>query len=267
YVALTALLRLHPDGLKTIEAEVRAGSPLSGTLIEALRDVGSAEAQAVLRELVTLPNLDNARRMLAARSLSHVELPTPETVAVLTQLQADDKLGVQATYGLGSNIYRLQKTDPSRASLLLASLQRQLSAAVTDQERTMLLTALGNAGHPDSLESIRRFVEDGSVGVRAAAAQALRRIPGETADSLLVKLSEDPEENVRFSAIDAISERSPSPVLEHRVAAMALNEPTFRTRVQAVRTAVDWLKTIPGLTSTLEMVSNRDESEDIRRIA
>lgn len=267
YVALTALLRLHPDGMKTVETEVRAGSPLSGTLIEALRDAGSAEAQALLRELVTLPTLDDARRMLAARSLSHVEVPTPETVAALERLQTDEKLGMQATYGLGSNIYRLQKTDPSRAGSLLAALERRLFAAVTDRERTMLLTALGNAGHPDSLESIRRFVEHGSIEVRAAAAQALRRIPGETADGLLAKLSEDPDENIRFSAMDAISERSASPVLEHRVAAMALGEPDFRTRVQAVRTAVDWLETTPGLASTLELVSNRDESEDIRRTA
>lgn len=267
YVALTALLRLHPDGLKTVEAEVRAGSPLSGTLIEALRDAGSAEAQELLRDLVTLPTLDDARRMLAARALSHVEVPTPETVAALERLQGDDKLGVQATYGLGSNIYRLQKTDPSRAGSLLAALERRLSAAMTERERATLLTALGNAGHPDSLGSISRFVEHGSIEVRAAAAQALRRIPGETADGLLVKLSEDPDKNIRFSAMDAISERSTSPVLEHRVAAMALGEPDFRTRVQAVRTAVDWLETTPGLASTLELVSNRDESEDIRRTA
>jgi HEAT repeat protein len=267
YVALTALLRRHPDGLKTVEAEVRAGSPLSETLIEALRDAGSAEAQAVLRELVTLPSLDEARRMLAARALSHVEVPTPETVAALTQLQTDDTLGLQATYGLGSNIYRLQKTDPARASSLLAALERRLFAAATDHERATLLTALGNAGHPDALGSIRWFVEDGSVEVRAAAAQALRRIPGETADGLLVTLSKDANEHVRFRAIDAISERSPSPMLEHRVAAMALGEPAFRTRVRAVRLAVDWLKASPGLASTLELVSNRDESADLRRAA
>jgi HEAT repeat protein len=267
YVALTALLRLHPEELKTVEAEVRAGSPLSGALIEALRDAGSAEAQALLRDLVTLPTLDDVRHMQAAQALSHVEVPTPETVAALERLQADDKLGVQATYGLGSNIYRLQKTDPSRAGSLLAALERRLSAAMTDRERTTLLTTLGNAGHPASLGSISRFVEHGSIEVRVAAAQALRRIPEETADDLLVKLSEDPDENVRFSAMDAISERSASPVLEHRVAAMALGEPDFKTRVQAVRTAVDWLETTPGLASTLELVSNRDDSEDIRRTA
>ncbi|MDP9034461.1 MAG: hypothetical protein M3O50_06610 [Myxococcota bacterium] len=40
------------------------------------------------------------------------------------------------------------------------------------------LTALGNAGDPQTLDPIRRYVVNDSSPVRAAKAQALRRIPG-----------------------------------------------------------------------------------------
>jgi HEAT repeat protein len=74
-------------------------------------------------------------------------------------------------------------------------------------------TALGNAGDSSTLDTIRPFVSSGSPVVRAAAAQALRRIPGPDADRLLAQLCADSIANVRYSAVDAVSERPASDIL------------------------------------------------------
>lgn len=267
FMALVSLLRQDPSQLAVVRAHIEKRGPLTHTLMAALRDASTPESQELLAELAKPGSLlDPEERMAATRSLSHVAEPTGETVQALTSLQSDPDVGVQATYGLGSALHRLQGQDPGQAATVRDTLLRQLDEG-SSSERPGLLTALGNAGDPETIESIKRYLEDESAAVRAAAAQALRRIPGQEADALLASLCTDTEPEVRYSAADAISERIPSTVLVQALAGLALSEPVFRTRARAVNTLARWLPQAPPAAEALGLVAQHDENEDLRHTA
>jgi hypothetical protein len=214
--------------------EARAGGPLKNQLISVLRDAGTPEAQAALRDLLQEPSLAAGDRLQIVRGLSRVDEPTSETVATLTKLVDDESLGEQAQYGLGGNVYRLQRTNPDLAQQALSVLEQRLQNAKTDQERVVLLQALGNAGAPSSLPLIERHLSFSSEAVQVAATQALQRIPGATVDLLLVKqLRQAASQRVRVQAAETVRYREPVPVL-----VAALGESLSQEAVKDVRRAV-----------------------------
>ncbi len=267
FLALTSLLRLDPSQLEVVRAHIEQGGPLTDTLLAALRDASTPESQRLLAELAGPDTpLDSEQRMQAARSLSRVPEPSGETVATLRGLQADSEVGTQATYGLGSALHRLQGQDPALAAEVRETLLDELDEAAPGA-RPALLTALGNAGDPATLDAIQRYVRDESPAVRAAAAQALRRIPGQGADAALAMLCTDSDPDVRYSAADAISERAPSTALVQALSGLALGEPVFRTRARAVNTLARWLPQAPGAAEALRVVAESDPHADLRRTA
>jgi hypothetical protein len=267
FVALAALLALNPQELSRARGEIEKGSPIAITLIAALRDARTPEAQATLRELLGQPGLDPTLRGLVARDLSHVQDPAPETVALFERLQTDPDVGVQATYGLGSNIHKLEKSNPTLANSTLRGMTSELSTSKSDDRRAVLLTALGNAGQSESLEVIEPQTRADSPQVRTAAAQALRRIPDARADELLIKLIQDPDGSVRYSALDAISERSPTAQLARAIADLAVVDPSVKTRYKATDLAGRWLPRFPELRVALESIAASDGDEHVRRVA
>ncbi|HVU02958.1 MAG TPA: HEAT repeat domain-containing protein [Polyangiaceae bacterium] len=268
FVALTAMLREDPSVLGVIKERLLQKGPMTTTLLAALRDASTPASQALLAEMASANSpLDPEMRMEAARSLSRVETPSKETVTTLKTLRADPEVGLQATYGLGSALYRLKGTDPLLASDARDTLTTQLSSATTASEQAAALTALGNAGDPSTLDTVRAYLTSESVEVRAAAAQALRRIPGFDADQLLAATCSDPAVDVRFSAVDAIRERQSAPVLATALAALAVRESEFQVRAKAVSTLATWAPQMPAIAEVLRVVAASDQSADLRNIA
>ena len=266
-IALAALLRQQPKQLGPIREHLKERGPLTSKLLEALRGAGTPEAQALLREALGYSRLDHPSRVELARALSRVDEPTPETVKTLRQLQNDPLLRPQATFGLGSNAYRLRDADPQAAGAIVSDLVRQLREAPSTGERAMLLTALGNAGSTEAIEAVTPYLADESELVRVNAARALRRVSGDAADGLLVAAMADPSASVRVSAIDAISEHGATSVLVAAVDRAALGDKAVGVRMRAVRTAADWVGAHPELLATLETVSHSDSKAEIRRAA
>src|SRR4029077_13982193 len=108
YVALTALLRQQPEHLAALQEHIEKRGPLTNTLLDALRDAGTPAAQNVLADVLKSGKLERTARLSAVEGLSQVAAPTAETVSTLRELESDKELGNQATYGLGSNAFRLQ---------------------------------------------------------------------------------------------------------------------------------------------------------------
>ncbi|HEX4338869.1 MAG TPA: HEAT repeat domain-containing protein [Polyangiaceae bacterium] len=268
YVALTALLRREPQNLATAKEHVERGGPLSTTLLDAMRDAGTPETQHVLAELATGGKLDRTARISAVEDLGHVGAPTEETVKTLRNLEADTELGTQATYGLGSNVFRLQSQDRALASAIVAELTARLRNATSDDERITLLSALGNAGDPGAMDSIKAYLGAANTsGVRAAAVQALRRIPGDVADALIAVASEDADVAVRLSAMTAVAERAASAPLMAALGNVLLHETVWQVRARAAQTAASWLADGAALSDVLGQVASGDPSDDIRLIA
>jgi HEAT repeat protein len=266
YLALTSLLRLSPERVPEAAEHVRAGGPLAITMVGALRDAGSSEAQQALAELVGDKKLPQAVRGEVARSMGVVEQPTPETVDRLRTLRNDPSLVVQAHYSLGSNARRLAGLNPDLAVKVVDELAAKLAGA-SEADQAMLLIALGNSGHRSALPHVQALLNSPSARVRAAGAQAMRRMVGADVDTLLVGLAADADAEVRTSAVDAISERTPNAVLVGRLSRVIAGDPIFRVRSRAVQTAVAWLDVVPDLKAVLHNAASADSSDDIRLMA
>lgn len=269
YVALIALLRRYPEALRTVRDHLMQQGPLSNIMLGALADASTPETQALLADLASEKKspFPVALRIEAARDMSRIQTPTPATIEALKSMRSDSAFGVQGTYGLGSALRRLNQIDPGLADNVRDTLSTQLSEAKTDGERSAVLKALGNAGDTSFVETIRGYAISRDDDVRAAAAQAVRRIPGEEVEPLLVQACADSALNVRASAVDAISERAASPTLAGALAGIAVGDNSFNVRAQALNVLVKWLPDRPEISDSLALVAKNDENSDLRRIA
>ena len=268
FVAMAAMLRRDPTMLDKVKAHLAAKGSDTSVMLAALRDASTPGAQRVLADMSRASSpLDSANRLEAARSLSRVEKPTAETVQALKQMRSDPVVGTQATYGLGSVLHKLKDSDPVLADDARRALQDELAGAKTPYDLVATLTAFGNAGDATLLREIRDRMTSDDPAVRAAAAMALRRIPGPDADALLATLAADPAESVRYRAVQAIGERTPSPTLADALVPLALTDATFDTRSSAVTVLARWLDDLPVLEGTLRKVAASDPHPDVRNTA
>ncbi|MET0591661.1 MAG: HEAT repeat domain-containing protein, partial [Polyangiaceae bacterium] len=266
YISLTARLRTQPSEIAAVRAHIEKNGPISDVLVDALKDAGTPQAQRALSEILASKGASENRLGLV-RALSGVGAPTRDTVAALRSVENDPSVGTQAKYGLGSNAYRLQKTDPALAEDVMKHLLGELRQASTGDQKCTLLTALGNAGSADSVTAILPFFENDSPAIRACAAQALRRIPGAEADALLARASHDSAEEARYAAVEAISDRTPSGELVTVIARTATQESVNRIRASAVHTAARWVGARPELAQALTLVAEKDPVPDLQRAA
>lgn len=267
YVALTALLRLEPEQhLGQIKEHIATNGPLQTVLIAALQDSGTEAAHGALAELMRA-DLNRDAKMELTRALSLTATPSPTSVAALRALKSDPTYGPQAVYGLGSSAHKLKQSNPELSGELSKELVDELDRSTSPDDQLIRLVALGSAGAEDALASIERSMRSPNENIRAAAAQALRRISGSRAQELLLVLGRDAEPTVRTSVIDVLSEREPTPESIELLAALCLSDPITRVRALAVQLAARWLSQVPALAATLTKVSTDAENEDVRNMA
>jgi HEAT repeat protein len=130
------------------------------------------------------------------------------------------------------------------------------------------LRALGNAGHPDARKEIEPFIAHAEVRLRAAAARALRRIPGAEIDESLASMAlQDTNKLVRRTAVDAMRKRSPTAVLVSTASQCARLDSDVNTRLEAVRALAHWSPAFPSARESLEWVAQNEPNERLRTIA
>lgn len=270
YIAMVANLRLGAsDHLQEILQHVQQNGPIASILIDALRDAGTEAAQNLLQQISSDSGVERVLRLAATRGLSRVNTPSAATVAHLTTLtQSDDPvIGQQALYGLGSNAYRLSANQNTLSQVIVADLIDRADQAPDAESRRQALIALGNAGDRAAVTTAGLYAQDSAPTVRAGAAQALRRMPGQEPDEILASLLLDDDKRVRLSALDALAERAPVAASVAQIKDLVGSEPTFLVRAQAVRLAVKWLPQVDTLRTPLETAAHDDAFEDIRRLA
>lgn len=267
FVAFSALLRRDPRALRAAQLHLRSGDSLAVVVLAGLRDAGTEDAQRALIAAIRGRDLSAELRLEAARALSHVAAPSGETLTALEALRADDVVGTQASYGLGSALYRLRNLDAALAKRARGALTQQLRTASEPGAQSVALTALGNAGDPETFSLVRGFVGASSEPVRAAAIQALRRMPLVDVEPLLVGACRDPASAVRFSAVDVIHERVPSEELGRALATIALQEPDYQVRARAVNVLAKWLPDVPSVADSLARVAATDANADLRNVS
>ncbi len=267
FSALVSYVRLHPEAVATLLQHIDSHGPLTTTLISALRDAGSVEAQAALRGLLEKSGFSQGDRLQIARGLSRVAEPSVETVDKLRALKDDPQLGAQAKYGLGGNAYRLKGTDPAAAGGIVNELGGLLAAAQSDTERIDYLLALGNSGVDQALQYIEPYLAHPTELVREAAVDALRRLPGTRPDELIADALLHGSPLMRAAAAKAARERLFTDVLAAALATALASETEMQNKLVLIQSAGEWWQRSAAVRLALEALARSDTDPTVRKLA
>ncbi len=153
--------------------------------------------------------------------LVRIQSPITTTVDTVAQLSGDNTnpLNKTAISVLGATINNLSDENPNKANALADGLVRSLNDASQDNKE-IYLDALGNAGVPATLDEIKAYTEFTPTtivsgtnvvteAVQASAYYALRKIPGQEAESLLVAALTDESQprGTRLLVMDVLKNR------------------------------------------------------------
>ncbi|MDQ3340567.1 MAG: HEAT repeat domain-containing protein [Myxococcota bacterium] len=264
YLRIAALMRLEPDTVRAAQRLVEGGAPAASVLIGAMGEAGTPVAQAALGELLASPALVKDARMHAAITLGLTAAPTRDTLRALEEsAQGAGDLANTATLAQGNAAMRMRDDDSSASNQQVDALLARLARATDDDERALVLRALGNTGDPRILDAVSRSLASANIGVRMAATEALRLVRGAAADQLVLARFADSASLVRSAAVFAITERDLAPF------AAALSRVVKRDPDIGVRRAIVDLAAarLDELRSLVEHVAANDPDAELRAIA
>jgi hypothetical protein len=268
---LAALFRLEPAEAERAAREVLAGQAnpsLAEQVVEALGSAGTPEAQRALASVLEEARLRPETLTHAARVASRVERPTVALAEALGRTvdgARDASVRNTAALAVGAVLKGLEPLEPGRGHALLEAMLKRCHARRV--EPVVCLGTLANAGSPRGLAYARSALLHPAATVRAAAAEALRAIPGAEVEALLDQvLLGDPSPRVRAQAATAMSQRVAGPHL--RAVATALrSEQSESVRLELVR-MLGGLKAVDEVAlALLRDVADNDASEKVRRLA
>ena len=208
-------LRANPDNVA-----------IANGYVDLLTSIGTAEAQAVLVDVVNPAaqaaaigaTMTMTTQEQALINLVLVESPTEGTVGALESLSDNEQSDFHDTAisVLGAAIHNLADEDAATAQSLADALVARLNEATEQDNVEVLLDALGNAGMPATLDTIADYTDIQATGsisetdtIEAAAFNALRKIPGDQAEDLLVAALGDEEQpnGTRLLVADILADR------------------------------------------------------------
>jgi hypothetical protein len=182
---------LHSLGSETI----------ANRYIDLLGNGGSPYAQSILRRLIDPSDplfaqaSDGSKEQVFA-NLALLAEPEPETYNLMPVLIASPALTPDqqnmALLAWGTFGRALADTNPSMADAIYGELSSRLSVGgITPQQTQILLLALGNTGHTNLLNLVTAYLPtthpDTDEQVQMAAYWALRFVPGDQAEDILIQ--------------------------------------------------------------------------------
>lgn len=205
---LAARLRLAPadsDRMATLAKTLPARE--ANVVVGALGGAGTRESTKALGNLVNDHQGPAAIRANAATQLAFASGANADAARdALAQGAADPSREVReaSTLALGNVARELGDSDGDTVHDLIARYER----ARDDEERALVLQALGNTGSVEILPTVRAALASENESLREAAAQALRFLPLGEADTVLSRvLGSEPSPTVLVAAIDSIGFR------------------------------------------------------------
>lgn len=190
---LRAWLRAHPEGAAQLAAQLRAGrfsEREAAALCLALAKSGSREAQRALEQLAADASLPENLRTQAATALADLVAPDAHAVETLIHLadrdggaSQQDLVGSAATMSLGTLLG--QHSDVAEVADAARSYLEGRLGATDPKGVSEALWAVGNSGDASFLDLLTPLIENADAELRAAAAHALRKMPGQEAGPLL----------------------------------------------------------------------------------
>jgi hypothetical protein len=205
--------------------QVNAGEQHNG-YIDLLSMAATPEAQQLLIDHVLANEAaDTTLKARALTQLADVEQPSAQLVTVVNQISqsSDQELRSLALLTLGGLAHSLQTSDSQAANKVATALTTRLQAANSDEERELLLLAIGNAGLATTENAIAAYLTNSNPHLRGAATLALRKLPANTVDHQLIDhLTQEASAYVQEMAAIALTHRLVTPALYTAEAEQAL---------------------------------------------
>jgi len=270
-----ALLVLNPQIIGRTEADLQTiafNIPKAQVLVSALMHSQLPEAQQALCRLADhfLKRGDSESYRYYVACLALLEPPHPPVLdwLVVKARSASPDTAYPALLALGSvgRTMPAAYQPPARDTAYKTLLDR-LNKAQSDQEIEACLLALGNLGHPDSLQVLEPFLSHENETLRAVATSSLRFIETPAAERLLMRMLRDASREVRLQAIEAFNHRRISQALLPELA-QYLREESQKDLRRALIDAL-WLhrSRVSGVRPIIAQAATGDPDEEIRLYA
>jgi hypothetical protein len=269
---IAALIFVHPEtSLRWGELVSRAGpASLTMRLVpSALAAAGHEQAQASLVAALKARASDEAIALRLIPILGMVERPSELAEGTLRELAlqpARQRIAASAQLGLGIMARSMKEDHPERAMEIVAWAIRELESAGSERGRHHFLLVLGNAGAPEALPAIQRFLGDHDAGVRAAAVGALRFIESDQAEALITQvLASDSEPEVRAEAVRVLCYRSVTKPAFQAAAEALRTDKSKSVRLAALTLLWQCRHRFPQAVSLVENTAKNDQDGEVRK--
>jgi HEAT repeat protein len=270
---MAALFQLHPEALR--EALRSLKKPLereeAELLIAALAMSKTPEAQRALSEVANDSALPAGLRQGAVVRLGLQQNPTEATLRSLGDLASgpDAKVRDGALLALGAAARHAADGENSGvAQRYVREIERSARTATGLEQRTLMLSALGNTASLDVLSTVRTALADPDPNVRSSAVSALRLMPGAEVDELIAStLARDPDAGVRRSAADSCGVRPIQGALLAGLVTSLKQEKDAYVRLGVVAALAQIARTSSEVRALLSAVAKDDSAPEVRAAA
>jgi HEAT repeat protein len=231
-------------------------------------DIGHEEAQNALISVIESKATDWDYLFILIPTLSLVEKPSERTIACLRNLSraaSDHRIKSTATLGIGSVARSLSFVAPEKAARIIAELGQELSGCNNDEDRVLMIQALGNAGTSQIEPFLTPYLDHSNPTIRAKTSYSLRWIEGERADQHLIKYLGDTEEAVRLEALSGLSLRPMSTAIYEAEKQCFLSDSSTHVRLIALRNMVKEKISDPATKIWFKEVLKREANPEVKK--
>jgi hypothetical protein len=269
FSALSALFRQEPRTVEKAVHAIRAKSPASETLLDALSSASSDQAQGALVKVMGDKAIDTKLRTRAIDALVRTPKPNEASALALRAKLADDPFNEQALYGLGTYSRLLRDAGKAKQAKTLGELlASRLARATVSMDIVTVLRSIANSGYAGALSRVTPYLGDERERVRVAAVRALQSMRDPKIDGILAsRMKTDASRDVRIAAMAAAKVREPSDELTGAVASAGTEASDAQVRFRAVELMIRWLPQRPDLRVALERVAQKDAEPKVRNRA
>lgn len=245
---------------------IRAGSPVSGTLLDAMSSASDSLCETALIEL--RDSTDDHLRKAATYALSRMPRPGSEAIATMKAILIKEPFEPTALYALGSFCKHLRDEGKTgEAAALGEYLVARLAQAREASDKIVALRAIENSSYEPAIKVLPAYFSDADEIVMSAAFKVLRPMKDPGVDSILIGYfkSRAPVA-AKVAIMETVRARPASPKMATALVAAAGNTEA-KVRYQVIAMLSEWLPKLPELRPMLERYALQDPDAGIRNRA
>jgi len=238
-------------------------------LLSSLGTLGTEKAQRLLLSVAENDGLDDNVRFQAVMAFSQLNMPPTDSVLefLLSGTDKFGQVGIQRDIGstsilaAGVIIENISADYPQEAEEINEKLIRLLEQYSDEYVRGVLILSLGNTKNVENASAIASNFSSEKFTVRIATADALEKIPGDTAKTALAEqLAKENIPNVSISILKSLNKNELGQNELQAVANQLLSSGLPSVRHSAILLLSDHKETAPELVETTFKKALRSET-------